>query len=160
MIQIVYEYADPWPSQGVLQIQPPSACLDIAVSPDSARRKANNYLAMYISMSLLAGKPLLIMNKRPVWRIPLEMQLDDRGHTATFGIIEIDAQTREIIPLTPKQIRTIQDQVNDFITRLTPETTLVSYRTYAHCIFRYKSKKEILSRLQRCLLSAYPLSQQ
>lgn len=126
MFQIVYEYADPWPSQGVLQLQPPSPCLDIAVPPDSARRKVNGYLAMHVSMSLLAGKPVLVLNHRPVWRIPLEMQLDNSGHVATFGIIEVDAQTREIIPLTLKQIRTIQDQVNELLVRLTPKATATS----------------------------------
>ena len=123
MFQILYEYADPWPPQGVLQIQPLSPRLDIAVSPDSARRKANGYLTMHVSMALLAGKPVLVLNHRPVWRIPLEMKLDNTGHVATFGMIEVDAQTREITPLTPHQIRMIQDQVNELIVRLAPETT-------------------------------------
>ena len=126
MFQIVYEYVNSWPQQGGLQIEPPSAPLEIAVSPDSARRKANGYLAMNVSMSLLAGKPVLLMNQPPVWRIPLEMKVDDCGHVATFGMIEVDAQTREIFPLTPNQIRTIQAQVNELLARLTPEAAAAS----------------------------------
>lgn len=126
MFQIVYEYADPWPPQGALQLKPPLSRLDIAVSPDSARRKANGYLTMHVSMSLLAGKPVLVLNERPVWRIPMEMQLDNSGHVATFGMLEVDAQTREIVPLTTKQIQTIQDQVNELLVRLTPEATATS----------------------------------
>jgi hypothetical protein len=99
MFQIVYEYAEPWPQQGTLQIQPP-AFMQIAVSPNSARRKANGYLTMHISMSLLADKPVLVMRQRPVWRVPLEMRLQDLGHIATLGVIEVDAQTREIIRLS------------------------------------------------------------
>lgn len=126
MFQIIYEYADAWPQQGMLQIEPPATSLDIAISPDSARRKVNGYLAMHVSMSLLAGKPVLLMNQRPVWRVPLEVQLDSCGHTATFGMIEVDAQSRELLPLSSTQIRTIQDQINELLTRLTPETTAAS----------------------------------
>lgn len=123
MFQVVYEYADPWPQQGGLQIQPPAMNTAIAVSPDAARRKVNGYLATQVSMSLLAGKPVLVMGQRPVWRVPLEMRLDDCGHVATFGVIEVDAQTHELLRLSPKQIRLIQDQLNELLTRLTPETT-------------------------------------
>ena len=123
MFQIVYEYAEPWPQQGALQIEPPSTSLAITVSPDSARRKVNSYLTMSVSMALLAGRPVLVMNQRPVWRVPLEMRLDHLCHVATFGMLEVDAQTREIRPLTPNQIRIIQEQVNELLARLTPETT-------------------------------------
>lgn len=126
MVQIVYEYTEPWPQQGVLQIHPPTTSLDIAVSPDSARRKANSYLAMHVSMALLAGKPVLVLNQQPIWRVPLEMKIDNCGHVATFGAVEVDAQTREVRPLPPHQIRIIQDQVNELLTRLTPEATAAS----------------------------------
>ncbi|MFN8441639.1 MAG: hypothetical protein U0175_12750 [Caldilineaceae bacterium] len=121
MFQIVYEYADAWPQQGVLHFQVPLTQMEIAVSPDSARRKANGYLTRYVSMSLLAGKPMLIMNQRPIWRIPLELQLPELNQIATLGMIEVDAHTREVIPLSAKQIRSIQDQANELIARFTPE---------------------------------------
>ena len=123
MFQIVYEYAEPWPQQGIVQIQPPATAMQIAVSPDSARRKVNGYLTMHVSMSLLAGKPILMMNQQPIWRVPLELRLQDLGHVAMLGTIEVDAQTRELTPLTAQQIRTIQDQANELIIRLTPEAT-------------------------------------
>ena len=126
MVQIVYEYADPWPQQGSLQIRPPSTAVDIAVSPDSARRKVNGYLALHVSMSLLAGKPVLLMNQPPIWQVPLEMKVEDGGPVATFGTVEVDAQTRELVPLTSLQIRTIQDQVNELLARLTSPTTAAS----------------------------------
>lgn len=126
MVQIVYEYTDPWPQQGVLQLKSLSTSLEIAVSPDSARRKVNGYLTLNVSMSLLAGKPVLLMNQPPVWQVPLEMKVEDGGPVATFGTVEVDAQTREIRTLTPSQIRTIQDQVNELLARLTPSTTAAS----------------------------------
>lgn len=126
MVQIVYEYTDPWPQQGVLQLKSPLTSLEIAVSPDSARRKVNGYLALHVSMSLLAGKPVLLMNQPPVWQVPLEMKVEDSGPIATFGTVEVDAQTRELVPLTPLQIRTIQDQVNELLARLTSDATATS----------------------------------
>jgi hypothetical protein len=126
MVQIVYEYTHPWPQKGVVQIEPPTASLHVAVSPDAARRKVNSYLATYVSMSLLAGKPALVLDDSPIWRIPMEMQLDNNGHVATFGTVDVDAQTRKIVPLTSDQIRTIQEQLNELLARLTPAATATS----------------------------------
>ena len=66
---------------------------------------------------------MLVISEQPVWRLSLEMRLPGLGHVATLGTLDVDAQTREILPLTDEQIRTLQDQANAIITRLSPETT-------------------------------------
>jgi len=55
-------------------------------------------------MSRLVGKPVLVMGQRPVWRVPMETPLEDCGHITTFGVIEVDAQTRELMVQTAASI--------------------------------------------------------
>ena len=122
MFQIVYEQLSEWPENGPLVIEAPAINTEILVSPDSARRRVNRYLSTYVSMTTYAADPILNINdKRSCWRLSIHMRLPEIGHVATLGVIDIDAMTCEIIPLSNERIRSIQDQANDIIARLTPE---------------------------------------
>lgn len=126
MFQIVYEYEQPWPEDGTLVVKMPSISREIKVSPASARRKANGYLTCEVAMALRPGDPALVCGARPMWRMPILLQLPHWGPVATLGSVDVDALTRDVIPLTPEQITSIQAQAHAIATRLTPEAAPAS----------------------------------
>jgi len=121
MIQVVYEYAADWPEDGPLQVNVPPLSAEITVSPDAARRRANGYLTCDVAMAFRPGNPTLILRNRPVWRMPVYLHLRGVGQVARLGSIEVDANTREVIPLSPAQIAKMQEQANDLAIRLSPQ---------------------------------------
>lgn len=123
MFQVIYEYLEPWPDTGSMRIEPPQMTVDIPISPDSVRRRANGYLTTYVSITLHATNPTLVLNDQgQVWHMSMDMRLPDFGYISTLNFIDVDAQTRNILPLTEEQIRQIQDKANAIIARLTPAT--------------------------------------
>lgn len=123
MFQVVYEEAKTWPSEGPLFVGAPAISTFVKVSPDAARRNVNDYLTMYVSMTLHAVEPALLLGEQPLWRLALEMRLRKLGAVARLGVIDVDATTGDVIPLSEQQIRKIQDRANDIIARLTSATT-------------------------------------
>jgi len=121
MFQIVYENTKIWPEEGPFVVEAPAVSAEIAVSPDSARRRVNGYLVRDVSMMLHATSPLLILGDRPVWRLSIELRLPDIDHIATLGSVDVDAMTRDVAPLSATEIRKIRDKVNNLIARLSPE---------------------------------------
>ena len=125
MFQVVYEDAKPWPQEGALRVETPHLVIDIPVSPDSARRRANRYLGTYIAMALRASNPMLVFaDDRPIWRMSMDLHLRTLGKVATLGTIEVDARTREVFPLSTEKIKQIHERANAIVTRLTPQATL------------------------------------
>lgn len=123
MFQVVYEEAKSWPAEGPLLVEVPAISTFIKVSPDAARRNVNDYLTMHVSMTLHAIEPVLLLGEQPIWRLSLEMRLRRLGPVARLGVVDVNATTGDIIPLSEQQIRKIQDCANDIITRLAPATT-------------------------------------
>jgi hypothetical protein len=123
MVQVVYELAETWPADRPLLVTIPPTQLEVPISPDSARRRANGYLVTDVSMTLHAVNPMLVIGERPVWRLFLHMRLRTLGDVATLGTLDIDAQSGEVLPFTAQQIRAIQDQANALIARFSPTTT-------------------------------------
>lgn len=122
VIQIIYEYKKNWPEEGTLWVETPSIAGEVKVSPLSARRKANGYLTSEIAMAMRPGEPVLLWGQHPVWRMHIYLHLPDLGLISLRETIEVDAQTREIIPLSPEQITRLQEQAHAMASRLTPET--------------------------------------
>lgn len=121
MIQVLYEYTQPWPATGSMRLESPPIALDIPVSPDSARRRVNSYLVTYVSMTLYGAEPILVIREqKPFWRVAMNMRLPDFGDISTLGHIDVDAQTLEVVPLGEQKIRQIQDRANAFINLITP----------------------------------------
>jgi hypothetical protein len=120
MVQVIYEYLESWPENGSLQVEIPPVHVEVSVSPDAARRRANGYLVTLVSMMLHATDPMLILGERPIWRLSMEMRLHKLGPVATLGTIEVDATTGTVFSFTAEQIRAIQDRANAIVTRLTP----------------------------------------
>ena len=99
--------------------RPPSLEGKIEVSPDAARRRANGYLARYVALAMEAGEPVLVWGQRPVWRMPVHLTLCSWGQIAKLGEIDVDARTREVLPLSPTQIIEMQDRADAIAARLT-----------------------------------------
>lgn len=116
MIQVLYEYSTPWPVNGPMRLESPPISLDIPVSPDSARRKVNGYLTTHVSMALYGADPVLVMNdQKPFWRVSMNLRWPGWEYVSTLGHIDVDAHTRDVVPLTSERIRQIQDKANAFI---------------------------------------------
>jgi len=126
MFQVVYEYAESWPLEGTLCIDPPLISGEIKVSPDSARRRANSYLSMDVAMEFQPGEPMLIWGERPVWRMPVHLHLPSLGQVTTLGFIDIDAMTRAVLVLSEEQIHKMRTRAHAIATRLTPAATPAS----------------------------------
>ncbi len=118
MFQIAHEHNHAWPEEGPAHIQAPGVEGDIHVSPDSARRRANGYLARYVAMATEAGAPSLLWGEPPRWQMPIYLSLRGLGQVAMLGTIEVDALTREVIPLSSDQITTIQNRADALAQRL------------------------------------------
>lgn len=123
MFQVIYEHQQPWPKEGVLNLEPPKLIGKIQVSPDSARRRVNGYLAMYIAMEFHGGNPALIWGEQPVWRVPVYLGIPELQEPIQLGTVDVDATSREIIPLTTEQIHKMRVQAHDIVTRFTPTPT-------------------------------------
>jgi hypothetical protein len=122
MFQVVHECHALWSAEGVLTIKTPALEGTIQVSPDSARRRANGYLARYVALAMEAGEPMLAWGERPRWRMPVYLHLRGFGQVAKLGEIEVDAMTREVIPLSKDQITEMQDRADAIASRLTLAT--------------------------------------
>jgi len=124
MIQVLYEYTKPWPDNGSMRIETPApTAFEISVSPDSARRCVNGYLGMHVSMALEGADPILVLDEHtPRWRVALNLIWPGLGFTSTLGYIDVDARTREIVPLTNEKIREIRDNVDEILACITPDS--------------------------------------
>jgi hypothetical protein len=124
MLQILYEHPMEWIDDGPRTLK---ATVDLeailSVSPDSARRRANGYLGHHVAMSIQAGDPVLVWGKRLVWRMQMHLSLRGFGRIATVGTVDVDAQTRDIIPLSVDEIISLQERANAIAIRLSPATT-------------------------------------
>lgn len=94
--------------------------VEVQVSPDSARRRANGYLARYVGLSIEAGDPALVWGQKPAWRMPVYLTLWGWGQVAKLGELAVDALTREVLPLSSIQIKEMQDRADAIAARLTP----------------------------------------
>ncbi|HSN77364.1 MAG TPA: hypothetical protein VL334_20025 [Anaerolineae bacterium] len=90
---------------------------------DQVRRRAQGYLTEHVAMALRPGEPVLVWGDKPVWRTPVWLHLRGHGQVAAVGSLDVDAATGEVIPLSPDQIRGMQDRADVFARRLTPQTT-------------------------------------
>lgn len=119
MVQILYEQSEVWSEDEVKTIRIPALEVEVKIAPDVARRRANDYLITYVSMTLHAVDPRLIVAEQPYWRFTLEMRLRELGRVADLGTLDIDALTGDVVVLQEQQIRNLQEQANEIVTRLT-----------------------------------------
>jgi hypothetical protein len=120
MFPVLYEYADSWPAEGPLLIKA-QFIEEITVKPDYARRTANAYLGLDVSMALRASNPMLMLGgERPLWRLFIDLHWYKQGKIATLGTIDVDALNDTVIPLSTQEIENLRNKANDIIGRFAP----------------------------------------
>jgi hypothetical protein len=120
MLQIVYEYEQLWPEGETFKVKAPPIEGEIAVSPAAARPRANGYLARYVALAMEADEPVLIWGDPPVWRLAVYLRLPGFGQVAKLGELDVDALTRQPIPLAQEKIIEMQDRADVIASHFTP----------------------------------------
>jgi hypothetical protein len=85
------------------------------VLSEYARRKANGYLSMDISLFCSASDGVLIPLVRPVWQFAIRFGMPRFGELGLLGTLDVDAQTGEPIPLTNKQIKQMRARADAIV---------------------------------------------
>ncbi len=62
-----------------------------------AQRKVSKLVLDLVGTQLYGEKPSLVVGRRLVWRVPVWLGLPPRGPIAQVGVIDVDAQSGEIL---------------------------------------------------------------
>ncbi len=125
-MQIVYEYAASWPDNGPLHVTVPTVSVDIPVSPEVARRRANGYLGMHVGLLLGTSNPQLVIGEHPLWQLAVNLHLPAVGFVGQVGVITVDATTGNVCPLSTAVIKNLQERAHDLTLHFTPATAAAS----------------------------------
>ncbi len=87
-----------------------------AVSGARARRKANGYLCLDVGLFFGAADPVYVDTEPPLWQVTIELVMP-RTRPITLGTLDINAQTGNVIPLSPPQIESLQERVRAIVER-------------------------------------------
>jgi hypothetical protein len=79
---------------------------DINISAYAARQKVNSFVLSEISYMMHAGDPVLVLEERICWRVPVILSLTSRGDVGEVGTIDIDVETGQL-HVTPQLIAEI-----------------------------------------------------
>lgn len=85
------------------------------VLAEYARRKADGYLGMDIGLFCSATDGVLIPLERPIWQFAIRFGLPRLGELGILSTLDVDAQTGEPIPLTPKQIKRMRARADAIV---------------------------------------------
>lgn len=88
-----------------------------------ARRQAEHYLMMEIGLQAVAVDGVFVPLEGPIWQFLIEVRLPKSGVIGVFGMIDVDAQTGEVIPLLPEQIQRIWSRASAAAELQTSTTT-------------------------------------
>lgn len=80
-----------------------------------ARRRANSYLSMNVSISFSAIQGKLFLVDRAIWQFTIEARLPQLGMLGTLGTIDVNARTGEVIPLTQAQLERIREHADALV---------------------------------------------
>jgi hypothetical protein len=78
-----------------------------------AQINANGYLSDQVALSAKADRPIFIAGNRPLWRATVYLRLRGHGRVCDLGVIDVDAQTGEVMPLSKKQLQAMRKRVHD-----------------------------------------------
>jgi len=82
------------------------------VISEFARRQANHYLSLYVGLQAVPIQAIFVPLERPVWQFLVEIRLPQTGAIGVFGLIDVDARSGAVIPLTDEQIQKIWSRGN------------------------------------------------
>jgi hypothetical protein len=120
MVEVVYEWIKEWPEKGPLQVMAPSLAVNIPISPDMARRRANGYLGLHVGLLLGTSDPRLILSDRPHWKLAVNLHLPGIGYVGQVGTITVDATTGDVIPISAGAMQAMQERAHDLIVHFAP----------------------------------------
>jgi hypothetical protein len=78
---------------------------------------------MDVSLFYSAMDGVLIPLARPIWQFSIQVRLPRLGVVGIMGTIDVDARTGEVIPLTNKQIKRIDERAHVIVQFRTQATT-------------------------------------
>jgi hypothetical protein len=80
-----------------------------------ARRQADSYLGMEVSLFYSATNGVYIPLERPIWQFAIQVRLPRLGVLGILGTLDVDARTGDVIPLTHKQIKKIRERADAIV---------------------------------------------
>jgi hypothetical protein len=84
------------------------------ISAARAVAKANGYLSKYVGLLFGAETPVFLRLDRPVWQVLVTFKMNDIG-PFTAGLLDVNAITGEILPLSKEQILMIQERTDAYL---------------------------------------------
>jgi hypothetical protein len=90
---------------------------------EEARRRANSYLAQVVSTGYRAIEPELVPLEEPIWQFVIQYKVPTLS-PIRVGLLEVNALTGEVLPLTINQIETMRDRARAYLTCNAPSPTL------------------------------------
>lgn len=88
------------------------------LSAARANAKANGYLSKYVGVLFGAEEPVFLGLARPVWQLSITFKMNDIG-PFLVGLLDVDAITGEVLPLSAEQILIIQERTDAYLKRRT-----------------------------------------
>jgi hypothetical protein len=95
--------------QGVLPVDTQGYVL-----AEYARRQADTYLGDHIAMFFNATDPVFVPGTPPRWQVTIVFKRYHRG-PFTLGVMDVDAQTGEPIPLSKPQLKRIRERAHALV---------------------------------------------
>jgi hypothetical protein len=89
---------------------------------EEARRRANSYLAQVVSTGYRAIEPELVPLEGPIWQFVIQYKVPTLS-PIRVGLLEVNALTGEVLPLTINQIETMRDRARAYLTCNAPSPT-------------------------------------
>lgn len=108
MFQVIYNAPLTQTEDGNLHIET-HFVHNVPVSFATARRRANNFLAGFVTLTAVAGEPALVVGDKLVWRVPAGLHLPKLGLVGTIGFVDVDAETGIVLQPSPEQINQMQN---------------------------------------------------
>jgi hypothetical protein len=71
--------------------------LDVSVTAEEAKRKADFWLHDQVSMQISAEWPTLVVGHKTVWHVPAHFSLPRYGPLGVVGTVVVDSLTGEIV---------------------------------------------------------------
>ena len=90
--------------------------LPSSVSAARARRKANGYLCLEVGLFFGATDPVYVETEPLLWQVTIELTMP-RARPVTLGTLDVNAETGDIVPLSPEQIESLQERARAIVKR-------------------------------------------
>lgn len=65
-----------------------------------AQRCVHHWLVDEVSSNIGADVPVLLLDERPVWRVPAWLSFPNYGQVGEVGIVDVDVETGQMLDLT------------------------------------------------------------